>query len=119
MSLIYKILSIFKSENAEFKVLTPEIKALMAFRKDLMSLLEVDRFIARSEYAYLRENYSKTYTFFENALRANTLEYYCEQNALEKRYVDKFLSEFEDVCLTEESSIINEHNEQYIQRHLK
>ena len=119
MSLIYKILSIFKSDNAEFKVLTPEIKALMAFRKDLMSLLEVDRFIARSEYAYLRENYSKTYTFFENALRANTLEYYCEQNALEKRYVDKFLSEFEDVCLTEESSIINEHNEQYIQRHLK
>ena len=48
MSLIYKILSIFKSDNAEFKALTPEIKALMAFRKDLMSLLEVDRFIASS-----------------------------------------------------------------------
>ena len=77
MSLIYKILSIFQSNNAGFKALTPEIKELMAFRKDLMSLQEVDRFIARSDYAYLREKYSKTYTFFANAVRANTLDYYC------------------------------------------
>ena len=75
MSLIFKILSIFKSENAEFKALTPEIKELMTFRKDLMSLQEVDRFIARSDYAYLREKYSNTYAFFENALRAQTLNY--------------------------------------------
>lgn len=119
MSLIYKILSIFQSNNAEFKALTPEIKELMAFRKDLMSLQEVDRYIARSDYAYLRDTYSKTYTFFENALRANTIDYYCEQNGLERRYVDKFISEFEDVCLNEESSIINQHNEDYIKRHLK
>ena len=119
MSLIYKILSIFKSDNAEFKSLTPEIKELMEFRKVLMSLQEVDRYVARSEYAYLSGNFSNTYTFFENARRANTLDYYCNQNALERRYVDKFLVEFEDVCLKEESSIIAEHNEQYIQRHLK
>lgn len=119
MSLIYKILSIFKSDNAEFKALTPEIRELMEFRKDLMSLQEVDRYVARSEYVYLRSNYSNIYTFFENAKRANTLDYYCNQNALERRYVDKFLVEFEDVCLKEESSIIAEHNEKYIQRHLK
>ena len=113
MSLIYKILSIFKSDSADFTALTPEIKELMAFRKDLMSLLEVDRYIARSEYIPLRDNYSKIYTFFENAQRANTLDYYCEKNALEKNFVDKFLFEYEDVCLNETSSIISKHNEQY------
>lgn len=119
MSFVYKILSIFKSDNADLNALTPEIKELMTFRKDLMSLQEVDSYVARSDYAYLYENYSKTYTFFENAKRAKTLAYYCKQNAIEREYVTKFLAEFEDVCLKEESSIIAEHNEQYIQRHLK
>lgn len=119
MSLIYKILSIFQSKNADFEALTPEIKELMEFRKELMSLQEIDRYIARSDYISLRENYSKTYTFFENAQRANTLDYYCEKNALEKSYVKKFLFEYEDVCLNETSSIISKHNEQYIQHHLK
>ena len=119
MSLIYKILSIFQSPNADFEALTPEIKELMEFRKELMSLQDVDRFIARSDYISLRDNYSKTYTFFENAQRANTLDYYCEKNALERSFVNKFLSEYNDVCLNETSSIIARHNEQYIQRHLK
>lgn len=119
MSLIYKILSIFKSDNADFKALTPEIKELMLFRKDLMSLQEVDRYIACSDYAHLRKNYSQTYIFFENAKRANTLDYYCKRNALERIYADKFLAEFEDVCINEESSIIAKHNKLYIQRHLK
>ena len=119
MSLIYKILGIFKSDKAEFQALTPEIKELMEFRKELMSLQELDRYIARSDYSSLRKKYSKTYTFFENAQRARTLEYYCEKNALEKSYVGKFLTEFEDVCLNDESSIIAKHNEGYIKRHLK
>lgn len=119
MSFIYKILSIFQSDNADFQALTPEIKALMEFRKELMSFQEVDRYIARSEFAFLREKYSDIYTFFKNTKRANTLDYYCEKNALEKSYVLKFLSEFEDVCLNEESYIIAKHNEQFIQRHLE
>jgi DNA helicase-4 len=119
MSLIYKILSIFQSDKANFQALTPEIKALMEFRKKLMSFQEMDRYIARSDYAFLREHYSDTYTFFENTKRANTLKYYCEKNALEKSFVDKFLSEYEDVCLNEDSLIIAKHNEQYVQHHLK
>ncbi len=119
MSLIYKILSIFQSDKAEFQELTHEIKSLMEFRKDLMSFQETDRYLARSDYAYLREQYSDIYTFFENTKRANTLDYYCEKNALERSYVDKFLLEYEDVCLNKESSIIAKHNEQFVQRHLK
>ena len=50
MSLIYNIFSIFQSRNADFEALTPEIKELMDFRKELMSLQEIDRYIARSDY---------------------------------------------------------------------
>jgi len=91
----------------------------MDFRKKLMSFQEVDRYIARSDFISLRDNYSEIYTFFENAKRAKTLDYYCEKNALLRSYVEKFLVEFEDVCLNEDSSIFAKHNEQYLQRHLK
>ena len=119
MSFIYKILSIFKSDKAELKALSPEIKELMDFRKHVMSLQALDGYIARSDYAHLREEYSRIYTFFESALRAETLDYYCETNALERIYIDKFIAEYEDLCLSDESLIIAKHNEDYIKFHLK
>ena len=119
MSLVYKILSIFQSDKAEPQILTPEIKAMMEFRKELMAFQETDRYIARSDYMYLREKYAEIYTFFESAKRADTLDYYCEKNALERIYADKFLLEYEDVCVNANSTIISNHNDQFIQRHLK
>jgi DNA helicase-4 len=119
MSLVYKILSIFQSDKAEPQILTPEIKALMEFRKELMAFQETDRYIARSDYMYLREKYAEIYTFFESAKRADTLDYYCEKNALERIYADKFLSEYEDVCVNANSTIISKHNDLFVKRHLK
>lgn len=119
MSLVYKILSIFQSDKAEPQILTPEIKSLMEFRKELMAFQETDRYIARSDYSFLREKYAEIYTFFESAKRADTLDYYCEKNALERIYADKFLLEYEDVCVNANSTIISNHNDQFIQRHLK
>lgn len=118
MSLIDKILNIFQSEKANSLVMTPEIEAMIAFRKDLLTLQELDRYIARSDYAYLHSKYLDTYTFFENTKRANTLDYYCRKNGLEKRYVKDFISEFKDVCLNEDSSFIDKHNKIYVQHHL-
>lgn len=119
MSLVYKILSIFQSDKAEPQILTPEIKALMEFRKELMAFQETDRYIARSDYMYLREKYAEIYTFFESAKRADTLDYYCEKNALERIYADKFLLEYEDVCVNANSTIISNHNDLFVKRHLK
>ena len=118
-SFIYRIKSIFQSDKVKSVVLTPEIKAMMAFRKELTSLLEIDKYIARSDYAFLRDKFNDTYTFFENTKRANTLDYYCQNNGLEISYVNDFLSEFNDVCLNEESLIIAKHNKQFVDHHLK
>lgn len=84
-----------------------------------MSLLEADAYLAKSDYASLRIDFATTYTFFENAKRAQTLEYYCEKNAIEENYVERFLSEYNDVCLNNESAIVAKHNNEFIERHLK
>ena len=119
MSLINKIIKIFKNEKADSLELTPEIETLIAFRKDLASLLETDSYIARSAYSFLHDKYNATYVFFENANRANTLGYYCKTNGLDKNVVYSFISEFSDVCLNDDSSIIAKHNKEYVLRHLK
>ena len=118
MSLINKIIKIFKNEKADSLELTPEIETLIAFRKDLASLLETDSYIARSAYSFLHDKYNATYVFFENANRANTLGYYCKTNGLDKNVVYSFISEFSDVCLNDDSSIIAKHNKEYVLRHL-
>lgn len=119
MSFINRIKSIFRFEKANSLVLTPEIKAMMTFRKELTSLLEIDKYIARSDYAFLRDRFNDTYTFFENTKRASTLDYYCQNNGLETSYVNDFLSEFNDVCLNGDSLIIAKHNKQFVDHHLK
>lgn len=119
MSLLYKILSIFQSNNSDFQALTPEIKAMMDFRKAAMSLLESDAYIAKSDYAHLRDLYATTYVFFENTQRAGTIDYYCEKNAVEKQYVEKFLNEYQDLFVNADSILVAQHNDSFIQRHLR
>ncbi len=119
MSILNKLLSVFKSQNEEPKVVTPEIASLLDFRKHLFSLDDTDRYIAKSDYGEMRDKYAATYTFFDNALRGNTLEYYCKNNAINKRDVKCFLAEYKDLCLDQESVVISQHNKAYISRHLK
>lgn len=119
MSLFDKIISVFKSQNEEPKVVTPEIASLLDFRKHLSSLDDTDCYIAKSDYADMRDKYAATYTFFDNALRGNTLDYYCKNNAINKRDVKSFLSDYKDLCLNKESIVISQHNEAYISHHLK
>ena len=118
MSIIDKILNLFQSDKAKSLVLTPEIEAMISFRKDLLSLQEKDIYIARSDYSFLHNKYFDTYTFFENTKRANALSYYCQKNGLDKNYVNEFLSEYNDVCLSNDSSIIAKHNKRFIKNHL-
>jgi len=119
MSFFDKIISVFKSQNEEPKVVTPEIASLLDFRKHLSSLDDTDCYIAKSDYAEMRDKYAATYTFFDNALRGNTLDYYCKNNAINKRDVKSFLSDYKDLCLNKESIVISQHNEAYISHHLK
>ncbi|MBR4838250.1 MAG: UvrD-helicase domain-containing protein [Bacteroidales bacterium] len=119
MSLLNKILSVFSSQNEKSLDVIPEISSLIDFRKQLSLLDETDCYIAKSDYASMRDKYATTYTFFDNLLRSNTLEYYCNNHAIAKCDVTCFLTEYKDLFFNKESVVIAQHNEEYVTRHLK
>ena len=119
MSILNKILSVFSSQNEKSLDVTPEISSLLDFRKQLSSLDETDCYIAKSDYANMRDKYATTYTFFDNLQKSNTLDYYCNKHAITIRDVKCFLTEYKDLFFKKESVVIAQHNEEYIKRHLK
>ena len=73
---------------------TPEFESLLAFGGALMRLLNEDRYIARSDYKPLVEEYEKTRTFFENLQSSNLLTMYCEKNGLDEKQLFSLMSLF-------------------------
>lgn len=105
-----------KDESAEQPL---EFKQAVDFNTKFFDLLKVDIFIARSDYKHLIQEYQSTATFFENGKRAQTLTYYCRQNKVSQEEINKFLASYEDIIdLSKGSSIVDIHNEEYIQKHL-
>ena len=59
-------------------------------------------------------------TFFQNQKTATTLENYCEKFGISVETIEKFLSKYEDLSnLKEGSNSIQQHNQVYLQEHLK
>ena len=105
-----------KDESAEQPL---EFKQAVDFNTKFFDLLKADTFIARSDYKHLTQEYQSTATFFENGKRAQTLTYYCRQNKVSQEEINKFLASYEDIIdLSKGSSIVDIHNEEYIQKHL-
>lgn len=90
------------------------------FNKELKALLSKDKYIARSDYAFLIEKYQNIYTFFESTKRANTLSYYCKQNRLQEADLVEFLVIYSDIKNPNEGpNTIERHNTKFIQAHLQ
>ena len=97
-----------------------EYKTALGFNQEFEALLAEDKFIARSDYKQLLETYETTYTFFNSAVRARTLSYYCEQNKVQERVITKFLNYYEDILdLQRGSSFVAKHNDEYVNNHLE
>ena len=97
-----------------------EYKLVLDFNKDFSDLLKKDKFLARSDYKHLIEQYKDVYVFFNSCQNAKTLQYYCKQNKVDEKTIDYFLHSYKDIeNLQIGSTIINEHNENYIALHLK
>ena len=110
--------NLFKKTNKtklEFK----EFQQAKKFNDEFKHLLSLDLYIARSDYEYLIDKYKSVYDFFNNNKKANTLHYYCKKNKLEENIVLSFLNNYENILdLKKGSSIVEEHNENYIAKHL-
>jgi DNA helicase-4 len=95
---------------------TPEYASLLQFTQLFNTLLLDDRFLARSDYRRLVEEYADTNRFFSNLKTAKTLDYYCSANGIDGVSIEAFLRNYAD--LKEESTCIQQHNQTYLQRHL-
>lgn len=113
-----KIFDIFKTRQ-KAKNLPEEYKSASAFNEEFGALLSADKFIARSDYAYLIEKYSKIYSTYESMQRTKTLSYYCKQNKVNESEITKFVACYSDILdLGKGSSIFFDHNDSYIKTHL-
>ena len=96
MSLLSRIFGT-KSESSEISSIaqatTPEFESLLAFGGALMRLLNEDRYIARSDYKPIVEEYQKTRFFFENLQASNLLSMYCQTNGLDEKRIKKAAEE--------------------------
>lgn len=61
---------------------TQEYASLLLFTQRLNSLLLADKYLARSDYRQLIDDYAETNTFFANLKTAKTLGYYCSATIL-------------------------------------
>lgn len=100
--------------------MTQEHKQLVEFYTELKVLLQEDKYLAVSDYKALVPKYSDLYSFFAGQKRADTLTFYCKQNDLQEKWVEKFLTYYADIeNFKEVPSTIEKHNRSYIERHLQ
>ena len=71
--------------NVMSKAPTAEYAQLLQFTQRLNSLLLEDRYLARSDYKQLIDEYTDINTFFQNQKTATTLGLYCEKFAIPAR----------------------------------
>ena len=97
-----------------------EYAKLMQFTQALNSLLMTDKFLARSDYRQLVDDYAELNNFFQNQKAAKTLSYYCSANGVPQAEVEAFLGNYADMAnLVSGADCIRQHNQTYIQRHLE
>lgn len=98
---------------------TPEYASLLQFTQRLNCLLCEDKYLARSDYRQLIDDYSEVYTFFSNMKTAKTTVYYCQANGIDAASIEAFLRNYADLAdLKDGSTSIQQHNQTYLQRHL-
>lgn len=126
MSIFSKIFarkSKFQQASDKLRTMGPmtyEHEQLVEFYRELKALLGKDKFLAVSDYKAFVTKYADIYTFFLGQKRAKTLSFYCQQNNLQEKWVDKFLEYYVDLDDFKTIPIsVEKHNKAYIAKHLK
>lgn len=100
--------------------MTPEHKQLVEFYLELKELLNSDKYLAVSDYKEFVPKYADIYNFFHGQKRAKTLAFYCQQNDLQEKWVEKFLQYYVDIDdFKTIPASVEKHNKEYVDRHLK
>ena len=92
----------------------------LSFNNAFNDLLSQDRFIARSDYKDLVEQYRDLAQFYATLVQSNILTEYIAKNHLDIEAINYFRTEFEAMAdLAAESPTIRKHNDAYIASHIE
>ena len=89
------------------------------FNEEFARLLMQDKFIARSDYKDFIDVYQDIHQFFVSVAEAHILEEYASKNSLDIAQIRTFLDSYGQIQnLTKESTLVKNHNSQYIANHI-
>lgn len=119
MSIFSKLFKLKKKSVYEDIPNTPqELSYLRNFEKSINILLDKDAYIARSDFQPLITEYADFFEKFKILHDSKTLSYFCCNKNIPIESFEKFLSLYESLRNTTESSVFGQHNDDYISRHL-
>ena len=92
----------------------------LSFNEAFDTLLSQDKFIARSDYKHLVEQYSDLSESYTTLAQSNILNEYVAKHHLDIEAINRFQTRFDEIAdLATESAIIRKHNDAYISRHIE
>ena len=109
-----------KHDNTPTASYPEEYLQILKFISTLDSLLNEDRFIARSDYKQLVDEYASLLAFIEALKKSAMLKTYIETNNLDISTIHRFVDTYKQLAsITTVPEIIKQHNTAFIQKHIK
>ena len=97
-----------------------EYQAVISFNLVIDSLLQQDKYIARSDYRDIVQQYKDLPEFYGALNKSGLLGDYISKHTLNKAQIDTFLSRYNEMKdLQNEAPTIRIHNDAFIRKHLK
>ncbi|MDE5985879.1 MAG: UvrD-helicase domain-containing protein [Prevotella sp.] len=110
---------LFSSFRKEAPVVpTKDLLKLNEFEVYLHTLLDCDKYLAKSDYLHLVDEYADIFATFNKLQETCMLEHYCNTNNCGIGRVKNFIRCYQELKEDKESSVINKHNEQFLSDHL-
>lgn len=97
---------------------TKELLKLKEFEVYIHTLLDCDKYLAKSDYLHLIDEYSDIFSTFNKLQETCMLEHYCSINNCGLGRVRDFIRCYQDLKEDKESSVIHRHNEKFLANHL-
>ena len=111
-----RLFSSFKKETQTSP--TKEILKLNEFEVYLHALLDCDKYLAKSDYLHLVDEYADIFATVNNLQETRMLEHYCTTNNCDIERVKSFIRYYQELKEDKNSSPIYKHNEKFISDHL-
>lgn len=112
--------NIFKRSKKDSEhLISPESTALATFNRTLNNLLDSDKYIARNDYKQICTHYDELFKQIDTLHNSGTLHYFCKSKGVDLQEMIRFIDTYKDLSSEGGASVISDHNNEFIRRHLK